>query len=75
MPHTFGFGPIHLLIPVVFGGMLFLAFRHLVRGNISGHRRTAMQGLCVGACVVAGVIHTAAQPFAGRHAVGALGVI
>jgi len=53
MPHVFGFGPIHLLIPVVFG-MLFMAFRHLARGNIRGHRKT-MQGLYVGACIVAGV--------------------
>lgn len=52
LPHIFGFGPIHLLIPMVFG-MLFLAFRYLVRGNVSGHRKT-MQRLYVGACLVAG---------------------
>jgi len=51
-PHWGGFGPIHLLIPVTLG-MLFLAFRHLLRGNIAGHRRM-MQRLYLGACVVAG---------------------
>jgi len=73
MPHTFGFGPIHLLIPVVFG-MLFVAFRHLVRGNISGHRRT-MQGLYVGACVVAGVFTLLPNRLLGGMLWGALGVI
>ncbi|MBS0294007.1 MAG: DUF2306 domain-containing protein [Proteobacteria bacterium] len=51
-PHWGGFGPIHLLIPLTFA-MLYLAFRHLLRGNIAGHRRT-MQRLYLGACVVAG---------------------
>ncbi|MBO9679498.1 MAG: DUF2306 domain-containing protein [Acidovorax sp.] len=51
-PRWAGFGPIHLLIPVTLG-MLFLAFRHLLRGNIAGHRQM-MQRLYLGACVVAG---------------------
>ncbi len=51
-PRWGGFGPIHLLIPVTLG-MLVLAFRHLLRGNIAGHRQT-MQRLYLGACVVAG---------------------
>jgi uncharacterized membrane protein len=52
LPHIAGFGPIHLLIPVTYG-MLFLAFRHLARGNIAGHRR-AMQRLYFGGCILAG---------------------
>ncbi len=52
IPHIAGFGPIHLLIPVVLGSLL-LAFRQLVQGNIAGHRRT-MLSLYVSACLVAG---------------------
>lgn len=52
-PRWGGFGPIHLLVPVTLG-MLFLAFRHLLRGNIAGHRQT-MQRLYLGACVTAGL--------------------
>lgn len=52
LPHIAGFGPIHLLIPVTYG-MLYLAFRHLARGNIAGHRK-AMQRLYFGGCIVAG---------------------
>jgi uncharacterized membrane protein len=51
--HIAGFGPIHLLIPVTFF-MLYRAFVHLARKNIAGHRKT-MQGLYLGACVIAGV--------------------
>ena len=51
-PRWAGFGPIHLLVPVTLG-MLVLAFRYLLRGNVKGHRRT-MQSLYVSACVVAG---------------------
>ena len=47
-----GFSLIHLLIPVVLG-MLTLAFRFLLRGNIRGHRLT-MVNLYIGACLVAG---------------------
>ena len=51
-PHIGGFGFIHLLIPATYA-MLFFAFRHLAKGNITAHRKT-MQGLYIGACVVAG---------------------
>lgn len=51
-PRWGGFGPIHLLIPLTLA-MLYLALRHLLRGNIAGHRRT-MRRLYLGACVVAG---------------------
>ena len=47
-----GFSWIHLLVPVVLFG-LFGAFWFLLRGNVSGHRRS-MAGLYFGACVVAG---------------------
>jgi len=52
LPHLFGYGPIHLLIPVVFVA-LFGAFRALARGDIAGHRRV-MQITYVASCVVAG---------------------
>lgn len=52
IPNIGGFGPIHGLIPVVLG-LLVLAFRQVLRGNVRGHRRT-MLGLYLGACVGAG---------------------
>ncbi len=52
LPHLFGYGPIHLLIPVVFVA-LFGSFWYLARGNIAGHRRT-MQITYVASCLVAG---------------------
>jgi uncharacterized membrane protein len=48
-----GFSPIHLLIPFTLG-MIVLAFRYLLRGNIAGHRKT-MRNLYIGACVVTGI--------------------
>jgi uncharacterized membrane protein len=53
LPNIAGYTPIHLLVPVTFGG-LFFAFRFLLRGNISGHKK-AMQALYFQACVGAGV--------------------
>lgn len=53
LPNLAGYTPIHLLVPVVFGG-LFIAFRHLLRGNIRSHRM-AMVSLYLGACVTAGI--------------------
>lgn len=47
-----GFSAIHLLVPVTFF-MLYRAFVFLARQNINGHRKT-MQGLYLGACVIAG---------------------
>lgn len=73
LPHLFGFGPIHLLIPVVFG-MLFFAFRFLARGNINGHRRT-MQGLYVGACIVAGAFTLLPNRYLGGVVWGAVGLL
>ena len=52
LPNIAGYTAIHLLIPVTFA-MLFTAFWFLAHKNISGHRKT-MQGLYLGACVVAG---------------------
>lgn len=52
VPNIAGFSAIHLLIPVVLG-MLFLAFRFLLRGNIRGHRLT-MVWLYVAGCIGAG---------------------
>ena len=52
LPNWGGYTPIHLLIPVTLVA-LFGAFYFLTKGNIRGHRKS-MQGLYVGACVVAG---------------------
>ena len=52
LPNLNGYTPIHLLIPVTLV-MLVIAFSFLAKGNIRGHRKT-MQGLYVGACLVAG---------------------
>ena len=52
VPNIAGFSAIHLLIPVVLFS-LFLAFRQLLRGNVSGHRKT-MVSLYVSACLIAG---------------------
>lgn len=52
LPNIGGYTPIHLLIPVTLGA-IFLSFRHLSRGNISGHR-AVMVRLYFSACLVAG---------------------
>ncbi len=52
LPNIAGYTPIHLLVPLTLGG-LFIAFRHLLRGNITGHRKAMVQ-LYIGACLVAG---------------------
>lgn len=52
IPNLGGFGPIHLLVPVVLLSLVH-AFRQLFRGNVRSHRRT-MVTLYVSACLVAG---------------------
>ena len=52
LPNIAGYTPIHLFVPYTLGGLL-LAFRHLLRGNITGHRKAMVQ-LYIGACLVAG---------------------
>ncbi len=59
-----GFSVIHLLIVLTYA-MLFLAFWSLVKGRISAHRKF-MQGLYVGACVVAGVFTLAPGRYLGQ---------
>lgn len=53
LPNLAGYTPLHLLVPATVA-VLYLAFRHLLRGNIAGHR-LAMQLLYLGACVGAGL--------------------
>jgi uncharacterized membrane protein len=53
LPNIGGYTPIHLLIPLTLV-TLFKAFRFLAQGNIAGHRKS-MQGLYIGACLVAGM--------------------
>ena len=52
LPNLAGYTPIHLLIPVTLASLVG-AFVFLAHGNIAAHRKT-MQGLYVGACLVAG---------------------
>ena len=52
LPNIAGYTPIHLFVPYTLGGLL-LAFRHLLRGNIEGHRKAMVQ-LYMGACPIAG---------------------
>jgi uncharacterized membrane protein len=52
LPNLAGFTWIHLFIPATLGA-LFVAFARLRAGDIKGHRKS-MQGLYVGACLVAG---------------------
>lgn len=51
-PRWNGLGPIHLLVPITLGTLL-ASFTCLVRGKLLGHRR-CMQGLYIGACLMAG---------------------
>lgn len=53
LPNIGGYTPIHLLIPLTLV-TLFKAFRFLAQGNITGHRKS-MQGLYIGACLIAGL--------------------
>ena len=72
-PRIAGFGPIHLLVPVTLA-TLWLSFRHLLRGNLTGHRRT-MQGLYLGACVVAGAFTLLPGRMLGRTLWTSLGLL
>jgi uncharacterized membrane protein len=47
-----GFGPIHVLVPVTLGSLVW-SFRALARRDFATHR-SVMQKLYIGACVVAG---------------------
>lgn len=51
-PNLAGYSWIHLLIPFTLGQLL-LSWRALRRGNLAAHRKI-MQGLYVGACLIAG---------------------
>ena len=52
LPNIAGYTPIHLMVPASFIG-LGLAFWHLARRNIRGHR-ISMQLTYISACIVAG---------------------
>lgn len=53
LPNVGGFSPLHLLVPLT-GVGLYRAVTAARRGDIVQHRRT-MQGIYVGACLVAGL--------------------
>lgn len=53
LPNLFGYTPIHLLTLLV-AVMLPLGIGYARHGRIDGHRKT-MQGLYIGACVIAGI--------------------
>lgn len=73
LPNVNGYTPIHLLIPVVIL-MLALAFWFLARGDIRGHRLT-MQGLYIGACLVAGSFTLLPNRYLGKLLWGSLGLL
>lgn len=52
LPNVGGYTPLHALVPATLLSLV-VALRKLARGDIAGHRRW-MQGLYVGACIVAG---------------------
>ena len=52
LPNIAGYTPIHLFVPYTLFSLVG-AFVYLGRGNIAGHRKI-MQGLYVGACLIAG---------------------
>ena len=64
LPNLGGYTPIHLLIPVTFF-YLYLAFSHLLQGNVRGHRKS-MQRLYVSACLVAGAFTLVPGRFLGN---------
>ena len=64
LPNIAGYTPIHLLIPLTLGS-LFVAFRHLLRGHIAGHRKT-MASLYIGACLIAGAFTLLPQRYLGH---------
>lgn len=51
-PSVYGFGPIHLLIPITIGGLIY-AFWRLARREFASHKRAMLQ-LYISACIVAG---------------------
>lgn len=73
MPNIAGFTPIHLLVPVTFGG-LFAAFYALAKGNIARHR-LAMQMLYVAACVLAGAFTFLPERLVGHFVWTQLGLV
>lgn len=64
LPNIAGYTPIHLLVPLTFFS-LFGAFWHLSHGNVAGHRRS-MQGLYIGACLIAGGFTLLPQRYLGK---------
>ena len=72
-PRWGSFGLIHLLIPVTLG-LLVVSFVYLARRNIAGHRKT-MQGVYIGACVVAGGFTLLPGRYLGHTVWTTLGVI
>jgi uncharacterized membrane protein len=68
LPNIGGYTPIHLLVPLVPGGLL-AAFWLLARGNVRGHR-IAMKSLYVGACLVAGAFTLLPNRYLGQLVFG-----
>ena len=68
LPNLRGYTLLHAFVPVVFFS-LFRAFYYLVKGNIRGHRKT-MQGLYIGACIVAGAFTLLPGRYLGQLVLG-----
>jgi len=73
LPNLAGYTPIHLFVPVTLGG-LAISFWRLARGDVAGHR-TVMQGLYVGACLLAGAFTLLPNRYLGRLLWGSLGLL
>ena len=72
-PNVSGYTPIHLLVPFALFSLTG-AFWHLSHGNITGHRK-AMQGLYIGACLVAGVFTLMPDRYLGKLLWAQLGLL
>ena len=72
-PNVAGYTPIHLLVPFALFSLIG-AFWHLGHGNIMGHRK-AMQGLYIGACLVAGVFTLMPDRYLGKLLWAQLGLL
>ena len=72
LPNVGGYTPIHLLVPVMLGGLGY-AFWRLARSDIRGHR-IAMQNLYFWSCIVAGAFTLLPQRYLGRLVWGGLGL-
>ncbi|MDB5869899.1 MAG: hypothetical protein JWP96_2231 [Polaromonas sp.] len=73
LPNMAGYTPIHLLVPFTLLG-LGSALAHMLNGDIARHRK-AMQGVYIGACLVAGAFTLLPSRYLGQQLWGHLGLL